>query len=93
MVLNGEGCVAKKGIFHRVRTIPCFLARDLSPWQLHMMTSNNWRRAVEGQTISHHLKSGAIWMIFIGVTASSCFLASDTLPWQPAFDENSLLSY
>jgi len=47
-----------------------------------MMTSHNWRRAVEGQTISHHLKSGAIWMIFIGVTETSFFLARDVLPWK-----------
>ena len=45
-------CHLKSGavwtIFHRVMTTLCFMARDLSPWQRHMMTSHNWRRAVQG---------------------------------------------
>ena len=40
-----------------LRQLRVFLARDALPWKRHMMTSHNWRRAVEGRTINDSLKS------------------------------------
>ena len=47
------------------------MARDAFPWKRHMMTPHNWRRAVEGWTVNHYLKSAALSMS-VGVMTSSC---------------------
>jgi len=39
-------------------------------------------RHVEGWTINHYLKSGAVLTLFIGATTTSCFLARDAFPWR-----------
>ena len=49
------------------------MVRDAFPWKQHMISPRKRRRAVEGRTINHYLKSAALSMS-VGVMTSSCFM-------------------